>query len=62
MYYISMVSTTKGDKTEKLAITLPKSLLHTIDIPPQHVHQKSCREYRYHRQCGNQGGGILEMY
>jgi metal-responsive CopG/Arc/MetJ family transcriptional regulator len=28
MYYISMVSTTK---TEKLGITLPKSLLHTID-------------------------------
>jgi len=26
-----MVSTTKGDRTEKLGITLPKSLLHTID-------------------------------
>ena len=31
MYCISMVSTTKGDRTEKLGITLPKSLLHTID-------------------------------
>ena len=31
MYYISMVSTTKGDRTEKLGITLPKSLLRTID-------------------------------
>jgi hypothetical protein len=26
-----MVSTTKGDRTEKLGITLPKSLLRTID-------------------------------
>jgi metal-responsive CopG/Arc/MetJ family transcriptional regulator len=26
-----MVSTTKNDRTEKLGITLPKSLLHTID-------------------------------
>ena len=31
MYYISMASTTKGDKTEKLGITLPISLLRTID-------------------------------
>ena len=31
MYCISMVSTTKGDRTEKLGITLPKTLLHTID-------------------------------
>ena len=31
MYYISMVSTTKNDRTEKLGITLPKSLLRTID-------------------------------
>jgi metal-responsive CopG/Arc/MetJ family transcriptional regulator len=31
MYYISMVSTTKGDRTEKLGITLPKALLRTID-------------------------------
>ena len=26
-----MVSTTKGDRTEKLGITFPKTLLHTID-------------------------------
>ena len=26
-----MVSTTKGDRTEKLGITLPRSLLRTID-------------------------------
>jgi metal-responsive CopG/Arc/MetJ family transcriptional regulator len=26
-----MVSTTKGDRTEELGITLPKSLLHTLD-------------------------------
>ena len=26
-----MVSTTKADKTEKLGITLPKTLVHTID-------------------------------
>jgi metal-responsive CopG/Arc/MetJ family transcriptional regulator len=26
-----MVSTTKNDRTEKLGITLPKTLLHTID-------------------------------
>jgi metal-responsive CopG/Arc/MetJ family transcriptional regulator len=26
-----MVSTTKIDRTEKLGITLPKTLLHTID-------------------------------
>ena len=26
-----MVSTTKYDRTEKLGITLPKTLLHTID-------------------------------
>jgi metal-responsive CopG/Arc/MetJ family transcriptional regulator len=26
-----MVGTTKNDRTEKLGITLPKSLLHTID-------------------------------
>jgi metal-responsive CopG/Arc/MetJ family transcriptional regulator len=26
-----MGSTTKGDRTEKLGITLPKSLLHTLD-------------------------------
>jgi len=26
-----MVSTTRNDRTEKLGITLPKSLLHTID-------------------------------
>ena len=31
MYCISMVSTTKGDRTEKLGITLPKTLLRTID-------------------------------
>ena len=31
MYYIRMVSTTKNDRTEKLGITLPKSLLRTID-------------------------------
>ena len=31
MYYISMVSTTKNDRTEKLGITLPISLLRTID-------------------------------
>jgi metal-responsive CopG/Arc/MetJ family transcriptional regulator len=31
MYCISMVSTTKIDRTEKLGITLPKSLLHKID-------------------------------
>jgi metal-responsive CopG/Arc/MetJ family transcriptional regulator len=31
MYCISMVSTTKNDRTEKLGITLPKSLLHKID-------------------------------
>ena len=31
MYCISMVSTTKGDRTEKLGITLLKTLLHTID-------------------------------
>ena len=31
MYCISMVSTTKNDRTEKLGITLPKSLLHTLD-------------------------------
>ena len=26
-----MVGTTKNDRTEKLGITLPKTLLHTID-------------------------------
>jgi metal-responsive CopG/Arc/MetJ family transcriptional regulator len=31
MYYISMVGITKSDRTEKLGITLPKSLLRTID-------------------------------
>ena len=31
MYYISMVSTTKNDRTEKLGITFPGSLLRTID-------------------------------
>jgi metal-responsive CopG/Arc/MetJ family transcriptional regulator len=31
MYCISMVSTTKNDRTEKLGITLPISLLHTLD-------------------------------
>ena len=31
IYCISMVSTTKIDRTEKLGITLPKTLLHTID-------------------------------
>jgi metal-responsive CopG/Arc/MetJ family transcriptional regulator len=31
MYCISMVSTTKIDRTEKLGITLPKSLLRMID-------------------------------
>ena len=31
IYCISMASTTKGDRTEKLGITLPKSLLRTID-------------------------------
>ena len=31
MYCISMVSTTESDRTEKLGITLPKTLLHTID-------------------------------
>jgi metal-responsive CopG/Arc/MetJ family transcriptional regulator len=31
MYYISMVGTTKADRTEKLGITLPISLLQEID-------------------------------
>jgi len=31
MYCISMVSTTKYDRTQKLGITLPKSLLRIID-------------------------------
>ena len=31
MHCISMVSNTKYDRTEKLGITLPKSLLRTID-------------------------------
>jgi metal-responsive CopG/Arc/MetJ family transcriptional regulator len=31
MHCISMVSTTKYDRTEKLGITLPKSLLRIID-------------------------------
>jgi metal-responsive CopG/Arc/MetJ family transcriptional regulator len=31
MYCISMVSTTKNDRTDKLGITLPKSLLSIID-------------------------------
>jgi metal-responsive CopG/Arc/MetJ family transcriptional regulator len=31
MYCISMVSTTKNDRTEKLGITLPLSLLKQID-------------------------------
>ena len=31
MYCISVASTTKIDRTEKLGITLPKSLLHKID-------------------------------
>jgi metal-responsive CopG/Arc/MetJ family transcriptional regulator len=31
MHCISTVSTTKNDRTEKLGITLPKTLLHIID-------------------------------
>ena len=31
MYCISVVSTTKIDRTEKLGITLPKSLLQKMD-------------------------------
>jgi hypothetical protein len=31
MYCISVASTTKIDRTEKLGITLPKSLLYKID-------------------------------
>jgi metal-responsive CopG/Arc/MetJ family transcriptional regulator len=31
MYCISMVSITKNDRTDKLGITLPKSLLSIID-------------------------------
>jgi hypothetical protein len=31
MYHISMVSNTKIDRTEKLGMMLPKSLLHTRD-------------------------------
>ena len=31
MYCISMVGNTKNDRTEKLGITLPKSLLYNLD-------------------------------
>ena len=41
-----MVSSTGADRTQKLGITLPVSLLKQIenkrgDIPPQHIHSKS---------------------
>ena len=50
MYYISMVSTTKGDRTEKLGITLPISLLKQIenkrgDIPRSTFIRRAIESY-----------------
>src|ERR687885_645128 len=44
MYYISMVSTTKYDRTEKLGITLPKSLLKQIENPKS-VRERSLKTF-----------------
>ena len=50
IYGISMVSTTKSDRTEKLGITLPKSLLRAIDakrgdIPRSTYNRRAVENY-----------------
>jgi metal-responsive CopG/Arc/MetJ family transcriptional regulator len=54
MYYISMVSATKFDRTDKLGITLPKSLLRTIenkrgDIPRSTYIRRAIENYLKNR-------------